>query len=227
MLRSTLLLFALGLGTSAYAQEDTPEYHPVTGSRIWPPAGPVWAAEGPNTPAPGHGCADPTCGGTIDPKEPGSGGGVLTESQKQKENKTAKEKAKALAQTIWTSAKGAADFLKAVRAWLGGISFEKTDVEFETVDGNGVKSVKRCKDMRITALGPADKDALPCTEIMGNPEQVQRSNGTIENQLRLTFAVHDICYYEKKCGVKYISVVAGSEQELSRLMNEMTGTTDF
>lgn len=226
MLRSTLLLFAMGLGASAYAQQDKPELIPVTGSRIWPPAGPVWAAEGPTTPAPGHGCTDPTCGGTIDPKEPG-GGGPLTDAQKQKDNKSAKEKAKAAAQTIWTAAKGAADFLKSVRAWLGGLSLEQHESTIESYDANGNKNVSRCKDIRITALGPSEKPPLPCTTIQGQPEQVQRSNGTIENQLRLTFEVYEACYYEKKCGVKYISVVAGSEQELSRLLNEMTGTTDF
>jgi hypothetical protein len=56
---------------------------------------------------------------------------------------------------------------------------------------------------------------------------VQRSNGSLEYQLRLTFEVYEACYYEKKCGPKYYSFVAGSEQELSKLLNEVTGTTEF
>jgi hypothetical protein len=53
-MRSTLLLLAFAMPAFA---DHIPDHHTVNGSRIWPPAGPIWT-EGP-LPDPAHGCAEP------------------------------------------------------------------------------------------------------------------------------------------------------------------------
>jgi hypothetical protein len=215
-------VFALGVGGSAFAQENTTEYHDVSGRRIWPPVGPVWA-EGP-LPDPVHGCAEPNCGQS--PNDP-SGGGATTQKQKDAQNKTNTEKAKAAAETILKAAKAAQEVLKTLKAWFSGfveIHFDDTET---SIDADGKKTVKGpCADIRF-GVGGSEKPPLPCTTIKGEPEKVQRSNGSLEYQLRLTFEVYEECFYEKKCAPKYYSIIAGSDQELSKLLNQMTGTAEF
>jgi hypothetical protein len=222
MLRSSSLLLAvLCFGAPSFAQDDRPEYVGVTGSKIWPPAGPVWAAEGPS-PTPGHGCAEPNCGES--PQDPG-GGGATTQKQKDEENKRNKEKAKAYAEAVKNAATKGWELFKGFKSWF------KFDIKFHT--DNAKRTVY--PDGRVEVEGPCTdfqmgmgaSSELPCVTIKGSPEQVKRNNGVIENQLRFTFEIYELCFYQKTCGRKYLSFVAGSEQELSSILNEITGSTEF
>lgn len=225
-MRNLLLPLVFILSTGAFAQ-DKPEKITVSGSREWPPAGPVWAAEGPG-PMPGHGCADPTCGGTIEKPEPGSGSGATTQQQKDQQNKQNKEKAKKYIADFKDVVKGTTDIINALKKWLSArVGIHWDDVEI-THNADGTKTVKGpCFDAKVDFGGKEPGERTPCVDIKGEPEQVRKQNGVIENQLRLTYTLYYACYYRKECAPVYLSFVAGSEQELSNILNEVIGEKYF
>lgn len=218
-----ILLALLFVSSVSFAQ-DSSESVTVTGSRIWPPAGPITTVGVPDRPRP---CADPTCGGTIEKPEPGQGDGTMTQTGKNNENKDNKNKAKAILKDIKDSLKGSLDVIKALKKWLTGdatIHWDDTEI---TVYPDGRKTIKgNCLDVNVDLGDPSTKD-LPCVDIKGQPEQIKRSNGTVETQLRVTYRVFYPCYYEKKCGVRYLSFVAGTPNELASILNDVVGESYF
>ncbi|MDQ3235788.1 MAG: hypothetical protein M3Q07_28605 [Pseudobdellovibrionaceae bacterium] len=74
---------------------------------------------------------------------------------------------------------------------------------------------------QINQDSPEAKDY--CVERKVDTETVKKANGAYETQLLLTYSIYDTCYWEKACGIKYISFVAGSPEELHGFLNEVIG----
>lgn len=210
--------FIVLAGPAAHAQETSSEGVLVTGSRLpWSAPGPlVDSGGGPNPDMP---CIELNCG--QDPEDPSSGG-AITQKQKDAENKKSQERAKEDSR-LKAAVKATSDLLAAVKSWfakkgidigLGGETYERSYYP------NG--QIKHEKGWCASAHGsmgtpnPNYKD--PCVEADGQPEPVKRNNGVIENQVRLTYTVYEQCYFDKTCRPKYYSFIAGSSEELDRLV---------
>jgi hypothetical protein len=217
-----LCLLLLCAAATAFA-EDSQENVQVTGSRVWPPAGPVtWAS--PLEPL-GPKCAEPTCGGMIDPKEPG-GSPDITQKQKDAINKSSTAKIKVYVDAVKDSLKSVHELIKSVQGWLkGGISFSNPEVEV-TIEPDGTKKFSASCPQAKIGVGP-DGEKKPCIEIKGDPTIILRSNNIRSVELQLTIRVFPACYYEKTCPRTYYTFYAGSERELTNLLNEVIGENYF
>ncbi|WP_218110340.1 hypothetical protein [Oligoflexus tunisiensis] len=203
-----------------YAQETSSETVVVTGSRLpYTAPGPIAdTGGGPNPDIP---CAEPNCG--QDPEDP-SGGGYLTQAQKNQDNKRAQEKAKNDSR-LKAAVQATTDLLAALKKWfaskgielgIGAESYERT------IYPNGVKKEKGwCASAHGTYGAPNPNYKDPCVEVDGQPEVVKRVDGTLENQVRLTYTVYEQCYFDRTCGPKSYSFVAGSPEELDWLMQPL------
>jgi hypothetical protein len=215
------LLFASSI---SFAADETVT---VEGPRL-PPSDPGPSAGGPvgggsdggiGKPMP---CAEPTCGGLIDPKEPGSGSGdAVTTDEKNSKNKSTTEKVKKYGQSALEALKNTANVMMTIRKILG---LEYNDVDAsstETLAPDGTKTTKtECKG-RIVKLGGDGKN--PCVEIMTNKQLVELKNGDLQDQVSVTYTILDECYYTRQCGIKAFTFIAGSETELKRLVNTALG----
>jgi hypothetical protein len=220
----SLAVLAL-LSSTSFAQ-DKPEKVEVTGSRIPGTVfGPI--AANPSGPiGPTHGCADPTCGGAIDPKEPG-GSGAVTQQEKNANNKKAREKAKKEKEKLAENMKQDRTMLEKILEWMAGVNMGADaegafSLEIETnavkIKGQGcLKYHAELNKTNPTAAGGR------CTERRVDPIPVQKSNGVYENQLELSYTIYDECYWTKKCGPQYITFIAGSQEELKSFVNEVVG----
>jgi hypothetical protein len=219
------LALIFSFSTVALAQEDKPEKVTVSGSREWPPSGPIWPTEGPN-PNPGHGCAEPNCGEPLE--DPSNGGGATTQKQKDQQNKQNKEKAKSRIADFKDVVKGTTDIINALKKWLSAtVGIHWNDVSI-TYNSDGTKTVKGpCFDANLDFGGKEPVEKTPCVDIKGEPEQVKKQNGVIENQLRLTYSLYYACYYRKECAPVHLSFIAGSQQELAGILNEVLGENHF
>jgi hypothetical protein len=210
------------LSMPALAQ-DNPENVQVTGSRIVSEAFGVVGAPSPLEPT--KGCVEKDCG---QPPEDPSGGGALTVAAKNAENKKAKEKAKKQKENLAENMKQDKPAWQKMLEWMQGVKigsdlgvnffFKVTTREGTRVEGGGCLRYKAelNKDNPNAAAGP-------CVERKLDAVPVVRANGTVENQLELSYAIYDTCYWEKTCRVEYITFIAGSPQELAGFINETIG----
>lgn len=205
---------------SLHAQETSSETVLVTGSRLpWTAPGPISnSGGGPNPEMP---CAEPNCG--EGPEDPG-GGVAITQKQKDDSNKRNQEKAKQDVR-LKEAVKATTDLLAALKSWfakkgieigIGAESYERT------IYPNGVRKEKGwCASAHGSMGTPNPNYKDPCVEADGQPEPVKKNNGVIENQVRFTYTVYEQCYFDKTCGPKYYSFVAGSPEELDRLVEPL------
>jgi hypothetical protein len=225
-MRRFFLITALSLALPAFAQ-DRPETVKVTGSRITTSSfGPI-SFSGPGD-TKDHACADPTCGGSIDPKEPGDGGGsnAITQTQKDQQNKKAKDEAKKELETIADSIKDK-DVNEKSKWWMVGLNFQINGFAWHrmrTKDGV-VTEGGTCVNIKVSLTNGFE--SVPCTDTHVDVQEVRKANGTVENQLLMQYVIYKSCYYERKCGPKYINFVAGSPAELDKILNEVLGEKYF
>jgi hypothetical protein len=204
--------------SASYAQETSSEGVLVTGSRLpWTAPGPI--ADSGGGPNPDMPCIEMNCG--RDPEDP-SAGVAMTQKQKDAENKKNQEKAKEDTR-LKEAVKAASELLAALKTWfakkgidigLGAETYERTFYP----NGNLYKEKGWCASAHGSMGTPNPNYKDPCVEADGQPEPVKKNNGVIENQVRLTYIVYEQCYFEKKCRPKYYSFIAGSPEELDRLM---------
>lgn len=206
------------------AQEDKPDNHLVTGSRIISPVGPVWVEET-LTPM-GPKCVEPTCGGLIDPKE-GGGSDILTTEGKNQENKTNKERAKKVIDSIKGIIKGTAEISKFIKnLFSGSANIHNDDVRI-MIYPDGRKEISgECRDI-VISMGSGEPQKPVCGDIKGGNQLIRKADGSHEMQFVITYEIYRECYYTKKCGVQYYSFIAGSEAELNRTLNEVLGENFF
>lgn len=216
------LLIGLSAG-AAYSEETSSEGVVVTGSRIPFESAGLIAMSGSGVDSDGNDCAEPNCG--MGPEDP-SGGRYTSIASKNQRNKQAKQKAQnkpAARQAIKNTDKapeGEKSMATLVFDWLREVGWtDKRDADTETPSGKVLPGA-RCK-----YIGPAQHN--PCVERRPDVEKVQMPNGTVENQLQLSYVFYEQCYYENKCGPDYITFVAGSEQELKNLLNDAIGEKYF
>ncbi len=171
-------------------------------------------------------CAEPTCGGLIELKEPGSGASdSVTPEEKNAQNKTTTEKIKRYGKIAIDALKNTVNLLGTIRKLLG-IEYNDVDASAtETITPDGTKTTKtECKG-RIAKLGGDGKN--PCVEIMIKNQKVQLKSGEVQNQIAISYTILDECYYTRECGIKNFSFIAGTESELKRLVNTAIGENYF
>lgn len=213
-------IVSLSFSPNGYSQED--ETVKVEAPRVeLAPLGVVFGTVGGQGPK----CADPTCGGLIDPKEPGEVSNFLTTAQKTKKNKENKDKAKAEAESA-EAVKKTTDIIASLKKWLkGSLSIHADDVDI-TINADGSKKISgKCVDVGI-GLG-SDEKKSPCTEIKGGNNLIKFPDGHIENQLILNYTIKKDCYWTNACKAVSFSFIAGSEQELLNILNDVIGETYF
>jgi hypothetical protein len=222
-MKTLLFLLSLSLGSYSVLADETVT---VEGSRIWPDSGPVTSVSNPGG---RHPCVDPTCGGRIDRPEPGGSADATTSlASKNTQNTRNKAKAKASIDDIKDIIKSTEDIVKVLKSWLTGLLQIHYDDTTIIRYPDGTRTAKgKCFDLSLELGSRQPGEHSPCTEIKGEPEQVRQANGTIQNQLRLTYTLYYACYYERKCGPKTISFIAGNEKELTDILNEVIGENFF
>ncbi|WP_141732409.1 hypothetical protein [Oligoflexus tunisiensis] len=211
-----LLLLA---APTLHGQETSSETVTVTGSRLpYTTPGPIAGSTG--GPNPDMPCAEPNCG---QPPEDPSGGGAITQAQKDQQNKQNQEKARSDGR-VKQAIQATQDLIAAVKKWFSksidiGIGVETYERSYYPNNG-GVKNEKGwCASAHGSMGTPNPNYEDPCVEVEAQPEVVKRNNGVLENQVRMTYVVYNECYFDKTCGPKYYSFIAGSQGELDRLLN--------
>jgi len=222
-MRSICFAMLLSLTSAAFADTDTPEDMTVSGSRIPTTSfGPISFNGGPIG-GDHHGCAQPGCG--ADPDDTGFGS-ALSQQQKNKNNKDAKDKAKAPENKLAMAAAIVTDsvMIKALMDWIKGFQVDsslnfhlKVTTPHAQIDGGG------CVQYH-SKLNPDSPDAKDfCVEHKYDTETVKKANGSYETQLKLQYRIYNECYWEKTCGVEEITFIAGSVDELKGFLNETIG----
>ena len=218
---SVLLFLALSV---VPALADDPEHMTVEGSKIVP-FGPIVDVGSPIDTS--HGCADPTCGGTIDPKEPG-GNGSITTQEKTKQNNDNKSKAKAVLDSVQATIKSAGELLNKFKKWFSGeAGFTHRDWYRKYYENGKVSEEGGSCTEGDLKVGPGEPRPNPCIEVQGGTEVVKKPNGVYENQLRLQYTIKQECYFQRKCGAVTFTFIAGSEQELNNILNDVLGERYF
>lgn len=220
MRNSVALAFLLLAAPNLHGQETSSETVTVEGKKLIDTTpGPIAFNPG-EALDPSHGCAEPNCG--ADPEDP-SGGAAITQAQKDQQNKQNQEKAKS-DDKVKKTIEATKDLVASVKAWFAKkfeISLHGESWKREYYPGNGgVKSDSGwCGAAHGTMGTPNPEYKSPCVKAEASPELVRRKDGVFENQVRMTYTVYNECYFEKTCGPKYYSFVAGSPSELDRLLN--------
>ncbi|HYX35757.1 MAG TPA: hypothetical protein VE954_21885 [Oligoflexus sp.] len=224
---SLSIMLALSAST-IYAQAD--EKVEVTGSRIpYESAGLIAFSSGGGPGEPDHGCAEPTCGGMVNPVEPGSGIGHTTIANKNQRNKQAKQKVQQKGPSVKQPIKNTKQpqsqegILATLERWFSNATMTSVVTEeTETPSGKILKN-SSCRHIDLAA----EKGPNPCIEKKIDVEKVLKSNGDLTNQAQLSFVIYDECYYTKQCGPEYITFIAETQQELNILLNDALGENYF
>lgn len=232
-MKNLSLSIAIALSAQyAYGQETSSETVTVTDSRIPYESAGVIAMSGASPIGDSHGCAEPTCGGTIDPKEPGGSSGFTNQASKNQRNKQAKQKVQKKGQRVAQPIKNTkqpqseSGILATLERWFGNLSITHEVIrETETPSGRILKDGTSCTHIDFSK----EKGPNPCVQKEIDVEKVLKSDGTLTNQALVSFVIYDECYYAvpKKCGPDYITFIAENQQELNFLLNDALGENHF